>query len=94
MRLSVKRNLPVRTKQLFKFFKFYRLIHTVQGDLDAGYEIHLDGPLSMFRLNQKYSFQMALFLPALLLSTRRGCPPPKSGPTKAAARLSSRTSAH
>jgi len=72
LRLSVKRNLPVRYKQLFKFIKFYRLIHTIQGDLDAGYEIHLDGPLSMFRLTQKYGFQMALFLPALLLCTRWG----------------------
>lgn len=70
LRLSVHRNLPVRYKQLFKFIKFYRLIHTIQGDLDAGYEIHLDGPLSMFRLTQKYGFQMALFLPALLLCTR------------------------
>ena len=70
LRLSVKRNLPVRYKQLFKFIKFYRLIHTIQGDPDAGYEIHLDGPLSMFRLTQKYGFQMALFLPALLLCTK------------------------
>ncbi|MCC7264899.1 MAG: DUF790 family protein [Candidatus Latescibacteria bacterium] len=70
LRLSVHRNLPVRYKQLFKFIKCYRLIHTIQGDVDAGYEIHLDGPLSMFRLTQKYGFQMALFLPALLLCTR------------------------
>lgn len=70
LRLSVHRNLPVRYKQLFKFIKFYRLIHTITGDLDAGYEISLDGPVSMFRLTQKYGFQMALFLPALLLCTR------------------------
>jgi predicted nuclease of restriction endonuclease-like RecB superfamily len=70
LRLSVARNLPVRYKQLFKFIKFYRLIHAIQGDLDAGYEIHLDGPLSMFRLTQKYGFQMALFLPALLLCNK------------------------
>ncbi len=70
LRLSVHRNLPVRYKQLFKFIKFYRLIHTINGDLDAGYEILLDGPVSMFRHSQKYGFQMALFLPALLLCTR------------------------
>jgi len=70
LRLSVHRNLPVRYKQLFKFIKFYRLIHIIVGDLDAGYEITLDGPLSMFRHTQKYGLQMAVFLPALLLCTR------------------------
>ncbi len=70
MRLSVHRNLPVRYKQLFKFIKFYRLIHDIRGDRDAGYEIVLDGPVSMFRLSQKYGIKMAVFLPALLLCTR------------------------
>ena len=70
LRLSVYRNLPVRYKQLFKFIKFYRLIHTIEGDVDAGYEIGLDGPVSIFRHSQKYGLQMAVFLPALLLCTR------------------------
>ncbi len=70
LRLSVHRNLPVRYKQLFKFIKFYRLIHTIEGDIDAGYEIALDGPVSLFRHSQKYGLQMAVFLPALLLCTR------------------------
>lgn len=70
MRLSVYRNLPARYKQLFKFIKFYRLIHSITGDLDAGYEVILDGPVSMFRLSQKYGLRMAVFLPALMLCTR------------------------
>ena len=70
LRLSVHRNLPVRYKQLFKFIKFYRLIHAIEGDPEAGYEIQLDGPVSMFRHSQKYGLQMAVFLPALLLCTR------------------------
>jgi hypothetical protein len=70
MRLIVYRNLPVRYKQLFKFIKFFRLIHSITGDLDAGYEVILDGPASMFRLSQKYGLRMAIFLPALLLCTR------------------------
>ena len=45
-------------------------MHTIQGDLDSGYEILLDGPVSMFRLSQKYGIQLAVFLPALLLCTR------------------------
>lgn len=70
MRLSVYRNIPARYKQLFKFIKFFRLMHSITGDLDAGYEIVLDGPVSMFRLSQKYGLKMAVFLPALLLCTR------------------------
>jgi hypothetical protein len=70
MKLSVFRNIPSRYKQLFKFIKFYQLMHTIQGDLDSGYEILLDGPVSMFRMSQKYGLQLAVFLPALLLCTR------------------------
>ena len=43
------------------------LMHQVQGDLDSGYEIVLDGPASLFRLTDKYGLRMAGFLPALLL---------------------------
>lgn len=70
MTLSVFRNIPSRYKQLFKFIKFYQLMHTIQGDLDSGYEVLLDGPVSLFRLSQKYGLQLAVFLPALLLCTR------------------------
>lgn len=70
MKLSVFRNIPSRYKQLFKFIKFYQLMHAIQGDLDSGYEILLDGPVSMFRMSQKYGLQLAVFLPALLLCTR------------------------
>jgi predicted nuclease of restriction endonuclease-like RecB superfamily len=70
MKLSVFRNIPSRYKQLFKFVKFYQLMHTIQGDLDSGYEVLLDGPVSLFRLSQKYGLQLAVFLPALLLCTR------------------------
>ena len=70
MKLSVFRNIPSRYKQLFKFIKFYQLMHAIEGDLDSGYEILLDGPVSMFRLSQKYGLKLAVFLPALLLCTR------------------------
>jgi predicted nuclease of restriction endonuclease-like RecB superfamily len=45
-------------------------LHSVTGDLDSGYEILLDGPVSMFRLSKKYGIRMAAFLPALLLCTK------------------------
>lgn len=70
MRLIAYRNIPARYKQLFKFIKFYQLLHSITGDLQSGYEILLDGPLSMFRLSRKYGIQMAMFLPALLLCTK------------------------
>lgn len=70
MRLIAYRNIPARYKQLFKFIKFYRLLHSITGDLDSGYEILLDGPVSMFRLSRKYGIQMSTFLPALLLCTK------------------------
>ena len=70
LRLIAYRNLPARYKQLFKFIKFYGLMHQVQGDLEAGYEIVLDGPASLFRRTDRYGLTMAAFLPALLLCTK------------------------
>jgi predicted nuclease of restriction endonuclease-like RecB superfamily len=70
MRLIAYKNVPARYKQLFKFIKFYQLLHSITGDLHSGYEILLDGPLSMFRLSRKYGIQMATFFPALLLCTK------------------------
>jgi predicted nuclease of restriction endonuclease-like RecB superfamily len=52
---------------LFSAIKAYRLIHTIKGSAAEGYEIRLDGPVSMFHRSQKYGIQMAVFLPALLL---------------------------
>lgn len=70
MKIIAYKNLPVRYKQIFKFIKFYRLIHQVKGDLDSGYEILLDGPVSMFKQSRKYGIQMSSFLPALILCTK------------------------
>ena len=70
MTIIAYRNLPVRYKQLFKFIKFYRLIHQVKGDIESGYEILLDGPVSMFKMSRKYGIQMSSFLPTLLLCTK------------------------
>ena len=54
-------------RALFGAIKAYRLIHTVAGSPTRGYQIRLDGPVSMFQRSQKYGIQMAVFLPALLL---------------------------
>jgi len=54
-------------RELFGAVKAYGLIHTVTGGAGRGYEIRLDGPVSLFQRSQKYGVQMAVFLPALLL---------------------------
>lgn len=54
-------------RELFGAIKSYRLIHTVKGNPSRGYEIRLNGPVSMFHRSQKYGVQMAVFLPALLI---------------------------
>jgi hypothetical protein len=70
MRLWVEPQSPAGYRQLFEAIKAHRLIHTIRGRPETGYEIRLDGPLSMFHRSQKYGIQMAVFLPALLLCQR------------------------
>jgi hypothetical protein len=67
MTLRVEPQSPAGYRQLFGAIKSYGLIHTVRGTPERGYEIRLDGPVSMFHRSQKYGVQMAVFLPALLL---------------------------
>lgn len=54
-------------RKLFDAIKAYRLIHTIRGRPASGYEVRLNGPVSIFHRSQKYGVQMAVFLPALLL---------------------------
>lgn len=67
MRLSIEPQTAENYRELFGAIKAYRLIHTIKGSAAEGYEIELDGPVSMFHRSQKYGIQMAVFLPALLL---------------------------
>lgn len=69
MRLQVSPQSPEGYRELFNAIKTYGLIHTIRGNASAGYEIRLDGPISMFHRSQKYGVQMAVFLPALLLTS-------------------------
>jgi predicted nuclease of restriction endonuclease-like RecB superfamily len=66
MRLKVARQGSEGYRELFGAIKAHRLIHSVKGSPDAGYEINLDGPASLFHRSQKYGVQMAVFLPDLL----------------------------
>jgi predicted nuclease of restriction endonuclease-like RecB superfamily len=67
MRLFVETQDPDSYRELFSAIKAYRLIHTIRGSSATGYEVLLDGPVSIFHRSQKYGIQMAVFLPALLL---------------------------
>lgn len=67
MTVEIARGDPQRYRQLFRYVKFYRLMHQVTGTAKEGYTIRLDGPMSLFQLSQKYGLQLAEFLPALLL---------------------------
>jgi hypothetical protein len=53
-------------RQLFRQVKFCQLLYRVEGAAASGYRLRLDGPLSLFKLSQRYGVQMANFLPSLL----------------------------
>jgi len=58
---------PARYRQLFRWVKFYRLIHKAERAEGGGWSLTLDGPVSVFQQSNKYGLQLAEFLPALLL---------------------------
>jgi uncharacterized protein len=66
MQLWVEPQEPAGYRRIFGAIKAYGLIHTIHGNAATGYEVRLDGPVSMFHRSQKYGVQMAVFLPALL----------------------------
>jgi predicted nuclease of restriction endonuclease-like RecB superfamily len=57
---------PQRYRQLLRRVKFHRLVCEVERLTPETYQLHLDGPMSLFSATQKYGLQLALFLPALL----------------------------
>ena len=66
MRITVRPQAPENYRALFGAIKAHKLIHSISGTAEAGYEIDLDGPVSLFHRSQKYGVQMAVFLPDLL----------------------------
>ena len=68
MRVRLHKTTAVRFRQLFRFMKFYQLMHTAQRLDSTTWELRIDGPMSLFKSTQKYGLQMAMFLPALALS--------------------------
>ncbi|MFZ1324593.1 MAG: DUF790 family protein [Candidatus Contendobacter sp.] len=70
LRLIAYRNVPGQYRRLFQQLKFHGLMYAVEGNLDDGYQIYVDGPASLFKQTRKYGLQMAMFLPALLRVSR------------------------
>lgn len=67
LRIWLHQASPARYRQLFRYLKFYQLMHRVRRD-GQGWELTLDGPMSLLKSTSKYGVQMALFLPALVLT--------------------------
>ena len=70
MRIVAHRNVPGEYRRLFQRLKFHGLMYAVEGNLDDGYQIYVDGPASLFKQTRKYGINMAVFLPALLQVSR------------------------
>ena len=70
MRIVAHRNVPGEYRRLFHRLKFHGLMYAVEGNLDDGYQLYIDGPVSLFKQTRKYGIQMAIFLPALLQISR------------------------
>lgn len=64
--VRVSGEAPSRYRRIFRAARFHGLMHVVRGDPEAGYEITLDGPFSLFDQIQKYGLRLAMFLPAVL----------------------------
>jgi predicted nuclease of restriction endonuclease-like RecB superfamily len=64
--LTIRNEPPQRYRQLLRRIKFHRLVCEVERLTPETYQLHLDGPMSLFTATQKYGFQLAQFLPALL----------------------------
>lgn len=70
IRVEVYGETPSRYRQLFRSFKFHRLMFEVHPLANDGHEILLDGPMSLFQSTSKYGLQLALALPAILQCKR------------------------
>ncbi len=64
--ITIRNEPPQRYRQLLRRIKFHRLVCEIEWLTPETYQLHLDGPMSLFTATQKYGLQLALFLPSLL----------------------------
>lgn len=68
--INAYRNVPGEYKILFRYLKLFQLMYYIEGDVDHGFTISLDGPTSLFKSSTRYGLAFAKMLPALLHVTR------------------------
>ncbi len=67
VQLTVAGNRASAIRQLFRWLKFYQLMHRARKTGRSIWTIDIDGPLSIFQQGQRYGLQLANFLPAVVL---------------------------
>ena len=70
MVLTVHRNDPGEYKLLFRYLKLFQLMSYIEGDVDYGFTIAVDGATSLFGTSTRYGLAIAKLLPALLHVTK------------------------
>ena len=68
--ITAHRNVPGEYKQLFRYLKLFGLMAYIEGDVEHGFTITIDGPASLFGPATRYGTDLAKFLPALLNVTK------------------------
>jgi len=68
--ITAHRNVPGEYKQLFRYLKLFGLMAYIEGDVEHGFTITIDGPASLFGASTRYGTDLAKFLPALLNVTK------------------------
>ena len=64
--VNAYRNDPGEYKLLFRYLKLFQLMSYIEGDVDTGFTITIDGPMSLFKASTRYGLALAKLLPALL----------------------------
>ncbi|MFN9861080.1 MAG: DUF790 family protein, partial [Pseudanabaena sp.] len=68
--LNVLRNDPGEYKLLFRYLKLFQLMSYIEGDVDYGFTITVDGATSLFGTSTRYGLAIAKLLPALIHVTK------------------------
>lgn len=68
--LTAHRNDPGEYKLLFRYLKLFQLMSYIEGHVEHGFTITVDGPTSLFKASTRYGLALAKLLPALLHVTR------------------------
>ncbi|WP_286392891.1 DUF790 family protein [Pseudanabaena mucicola] len=70
MTLNVLRNDPGEYKLLFRYLKLFQIMSYIEGDVDYGFTITVDGATSLFGTSTRYGLAIAKLLPALIHVTK------------------------